>query len=439
MTDIAAIKSRLSDPREVARLLGLRIEQKTRNGVLCRCPVHNNKSGSLWLYYKGGKLRMSCFGCGIYGDAIDLLAAIEGDYKAGLARAEQLAGGSSGRMYVPEPEAPRIDPGVYHELAERILGAGKLDGRAWVREVEGYLAGRRLLELARADGWACLPAFGELQRMADRDTLIAADLARYNQRGEFVLTWGRWRLVIPWRGPDGRITSLQRRRTWEHDADGTEPAKYVFPRGIRPAWPYGCERIGEHGQDDDKARRVPQERGVEYFQRNGETSLDRRQRIASEVAERICLPLQSNARVPNGHCYNGAGIAIVEGAVDALAMRALHPTFVALGLPGIGGWRPEWAKLVEGADLRICLDRGKPDPHGVIPEDRASARIALDCAGRGQETEHVLEWLISRHRRGRTLFCVLCGAPEPWLCRGCGRRRAPEGMDWGKLWERSAR
>lgn len=438
MTDIAAIKSRLSDPREVARLLGLRIEQKTRNGVLCRCPVHNNKSGSLWLYYKGGKLRMSCFGCGIYGDAIDLLAAIEGDYKAGLARAEQLAGGSSGRMYVPEPEAPRIDPGVYHELAERILGAGKLDGRAWVREVEGYLAGRRLLELARADGWACLPAFGELQRMADRDTLIAADLARYNQRGEFVLTWGRWRLVIPWRGPDGRITSLQRRRTWEHDGDGPEPAKYVFPRGIRPEWPYGSERVGEHGFDgkgfivglaQKQALRTRTTRQIDARWRQ-ESNNDHHAGTCDGVGYR------GRDRASEA---NSRKIVIAEGAVDALAMRALHPAFAALGLPGIGGWREDWAKLVDGADLRICLDRGKPDPHGVIPEDRASARIALDCAGRGQETERVLEWLTSRHRRGKTFFCVLCGAPEPWLCRGCGRRRAPEGMDWGKLWERSAR
>jgi DNA primase len=97
MIDIPAIKARLSDPREVARLLGLRVEQPLRNGVLCRCPVHNNKSGALRLQYKGGKLSMNCFGCGIFGDAIDLLAAMEGDSRRGLARAAELAGGAAPR------------------------------------------------------------------------------------------------------------------------------------------------------------------------------------------------------------------------------------------------------------------------------------------------------------------------------------------------------
>jgi hypothetical protein len=163
-------------------------------------------------------------------------------------------------------------------------------------------------------------------------------------------------------------------------------------------------------------------------------------------------------------------------------MRALHPTFAALGLPGITNWRSEWAKLVldacggtwqedgsleqkgsadsnmlrwtnssitmrdasnDGAKgntnvpfafpWRICLDRGKPDQRGLVPEDMASSRIALDLAGRGQEREMVIGWWVSRHRRGRALGCVLCGAPEPWLCRGCGRRRA-KGKDWAEDW-----
>ena len=128
-----------------------------------------------------------------------------------------------------------------------------------------------------------------------------------------------------------------------------------------------------------------------------------------------------------------AKIAIVEGAVDTLAMRALHPSFAAIGIPGINNWRSSWASLVAAADVRYALDRGKPDPHGIVPEDRACARIALDCAGRGQDGERVLEWLISRHRRGKTLFCVLCGAAEPWLCGACGRRRSAA-KDWGEQW-----
>lgn len=188
-------------------------------------------------------------------------------------------------------------------------------------------------------------------------------------------------------------------------------------------------------------------------------------------------------------------VAVVEGAVDTLALRALRPSFAVLGIPGICNWRPSWARLVADADVRYALDRGKPrKSDGVISEDEACARIALDvaqavwqmfgsCQGSSELLHHkpgdfgkqvvlgpdtasltaeyqnveasrnggkaldksgafafpftdlTLEWMLSRHRRGKALFCVLCGAAEPWLCRDCGRRRAPVGMDWGKVWE----
>lgn len=373
MIDIHALKARLSDPREVARLLGLRVEQKLGNGVLCRCPVHNNKSGALRLQVKGGALKMNCFGCGIYGDAIDLIVAMEGDYRRGLERAASLVGGS---VAVPVPvyaEPDRCDPDVYHELATRVLDAGCLDRREWTMPVQDYLGKRGLLELARENGWAALPPLKWLQGLADREALVKAKLARWTDRGEFVATWPAHRLVIPWRGPDGRINALQRRRV----TDGDGP-KYVLPWA--PEWPYGSESI------------------------------------------------------PAGNHY--LRVSIVEGAVDTLAMRALYPSFAALGIPGINGWRASWASLAAGRELRIALDWGKPDPNGIVQEDRAAARIALDCAGRGQETDRVLEWWLSRWRRGRALGCVLCGAGEAWLCGGCGRRRAPAGLDWGGIWQR---
>ena len=167
-------------------------------------------------------------------------------------------------------------------------------------------------------------------------------------------------------------------------------------------------------------------------------------------------------------------------------MRAMHPKFVVLGIPGINNWRSSWVSLVAGHEVRYALDRGKPrKSDGLISEDMACARIALDVAravwqesaalssrwggkyhgdppwqrvndcDQGSVTatggqsgkalgqpgafafpaaEATLDWLISRHRRSKSLFCVLCGAPEPWLCRGCGRRRAPVGMDWGEVW-----
>lgn len=465
--DLSAIKSRLSDPREVVRLLGLKVLQAQRRGVMVACPAHRNRSGALSLRIgDDGTLQCVCYGCGLGkrfgGDILTLLEAIEGDFKRALARAQEMAGGAVGAAYKPEPEPAPLAPDVYHALASRIQEAGKLDGRPWVREIEEYLERRRLLELARADGWACLPWMKWLLDIArdicehfdgshvvprasvaanagafafsPHDLLIRADLAQYNQRGEFVPKFGRWRLVIPWRAPDGRITCLQRRRTWKHNGDGPEPAKYVFPSGIRPEWPYGADSlcIGYESRDRKGVGCGVSSSGYERLRNDAHRPVVGSQRAAATGHV-------GSLSVPNSRAFFPATlVAFVEGAVDVLAMRALHPSFVALGLPGIRGWRSSWAELVVG-EFRVCLDRGKVDRRGLIPEDEAAARVALDCVGRGQETDRVLDWLHRRHREGRALFCALCGAPESWLCRGCGRRRAPDGVDWGKLWERSAR
>jgi len=167
MTDLAAIKTRLSNPREVAAMLGLRVLQKTRNGTMTACPVHGNKSGSLGLRVGAdGTIQAFCFGCGLSGDVLTLLAAIEGDFKRGLARAVEMAGGAVGAPVQAWQAPEKCDPDVYHELATRILDAGKLDGRPWTREVGEYLERRGLLELARADNWAALPSLGWLIQIA---------------------------------------------------------------------------------------------------------------------------------------------------------------------------------------------------------------------------------------------------------------------------------
>ncbi len=478
MLDIPAIKARLSDPREVARLLGLRVMGPQRRGVMVACPIHGNRSGSMSLRNDDGKVRAHCFGCGFHGDIIDLLGAIESDPRRGLARAAELAGGAVPMARVEVVQDERLSEEVYHELAEQILEAGRLDGRAWVREVEAYLAERRLLELARADGWACLPGLKWLLQIAEevcgvypnaskrtgqaarrdnangnrakddafvlvRTLLIRAKLAQYNKRGEFVPTWGRWRLVIPWRGPDGRISALQRRRTWKHvprDDNDPEPAKYVLP--WLPDWPYGSERIGGAYGMSAGDFAIDQISSITTGLRDAHKESES-QVFQSRKAELCAMALESSGVSSRDAAYRLEKVAIVEGAVDTLAMRALHPGFVVVGIPGINNWRSSWAEFVaatckQNLTVRYALDRGKPDPHGIVPEDRACARIALDCAGMGQERDGVLEWLISRHRRGKTLFCVLCGAPEPWLCRGCGRRRAPVGMDWGEVWRGQA-
>lgn len=428
MRDVAAIKARLSDPRELARLLGLKAK-RTRGGVLVPCPAHGNRSGSLGIRRGAdGTIQVRCFGCSLSGDVLSLFAAFEGDFRRGLERAEQLAGGASPVAEVREPEPERLAPELYHELASRILHVGRLNGRRCVREVEAYLASRRLLELARADGWAMLPPLpnllaiarevcekargtGEARRressgraseqtgafaFSAEELLIAAKLARRDEDGGIKGTWAAWRLVIPWRGPGGRISALQRRRTWAwtpREGD-SEPAKYVFPWA--PEWPYGAERFGA-------------------------TSAPAKSFASNEARPRS----QTNRAL------------IVEGAIDVLAARALGRGRVdVLGLPGIGGWRASWAGLTAGRKVLVGLDTGKPRPSdGLVSEDMAAAAVALDCVGKAAEREGIIEAAKARHRAGGGLACVLCGAAGDWLCVGCGRRRA-RGKDWGEDWAR---
>ena len=91
-----------------------------------------------------------------------------------------------------------------------------------------------------------------------------------------------------------------------------------------------------------------------------------------------------------------------------------------VGIPGIGGWRTSWAPLFEGRTVRYALDRGKLNSRGIIEEDRAAARIALDIAGRHEEDPNAEA-------------CSLCGGKEIWLCGFCGRRRSTA-KDWGEQW-----
>lgn len=455
MTNIQAIKARLSDPREVARLLGLRVIGRQRGGVMAQCPIGGGKDGSLSLKVgQDNTLQVYCFGGCVSGDVLSLLTAIEGDFKRGLARAVELAGGAVGAPVEQWQEPEKCDPDAYHELAERILEAGRLNGRAWTVDVGRYLEGRGLLELACGDGWAALPRLKWLLDLAREvcekmcylaykgsankelvaaDTraseksgafsppqlLVAARLAHWGHDGRLRATWGQHRLVIPWCSPEGRIVALQRRVV----APGDGP-KYVLPWS--PEWPYGSEKVGNHEREESRSDRVfegvPRGAAVKYpdarFPRGGRQS---------DIRDGAPL----NGGAASTHFRRGP-IAIVEGAVDTLALRALYPRLLVVGVPGIKGWRASWAKLL-GLDVRIALDRGKPNKQGIIEEDRAAARIALDCVGHVQPDD-LDTWMMRRHKAGKGLFCVLCGREEAWLCGACGRRRAPKGMDWGEVW-----
>jgi DNA primase len=124
----------------------------------------------------------------------------------------------------------------------------------------------------------------------DRESTDRVDTSRF--------AWPHHRLVIPWRGLDGTIDVLQRRRI---DADPDR--KYVFPSGKKPLYPFGIEALA--------------------------SSRD-------------------------------AILVICEGALDVLALHRLNHRaclgVVPIGIPGLGNWRADWARFGKGRWVRIGVD-----------------------------------------------------------------------------------
>lgn len=337
--DIDAIRAALSSPREVAAWLDLK-GRPEGHGFKALCPAHGDRSPSLSLTVGAdGTLRVRCFGCELAGDIFSLVAAVERldvgrDFPAVLEAAARLAGitltgRGDGAAHAPRgpraPLPPPPPPGPpplpderFAEIVAPLLALGRLDTEDEVRErgpsrvcadVCAYLAGRGLLELAIAEGWAALPPPGDAQVSWVEmlvDLFGEADVKRtglvpVSDEGSIVprgFTQAQARLVIPWRRPDGVITTLQRRRL-----DDQKP-KYVSPIGRAPRFPYGVERAA-------------------------------------------AAPL-------------GTPLALVEGAIDTAALRELKrrvgdPVLV-VGIQGVSGWKREWAGLFAHRPAAIALD-----------------------------------------------------------------------------------
>jgi DNA primase len=203
-------------------------------------------------------------------------------------------------------------------------------------DVVDYLRRRGLLEQARAAGWGALPPFSSqaalLHILAEERRYLAEERAAIQQESgcpteapvtrEEVLASGLFsrggfahpeaRLVVPWRRHDGLIVNVQRRRL-----DAGEP-RYVGARGRAFTWPYGVEHV---------------------------------QRATGETT-----------------------IALVEGAIDALALGAIcqerHEDVIVLGVPGTGAWRAAWGQLVRDRVVALGFDN-----------DAAGERLAVQLAG----------------------------------------------------------
>ena len=320
-TEIDAIKAELADPVRVCRLLGLdRGAWKQKGGLHVICPAHADNGPSCSVTRgPDGTLRVRCFACAFAGDVFDLVAAVEGlDRKSAfpevLKAAARLAGVSleEGPRAAPPPAAPtgpeQLDAETFDALVAPLLHLGRLETDDEIAEREGvsaitedviaYLAGRGLLDVARAEGWTALPPLGASQAswVTMLLDLFGPELVARSGLTHHGATFahGEARLVIPWRDAGGRVVTLQRRRL-----DDGKP-KYVFPPGRAAKLPYGLHRLGP------------------------------------------------------------GPIVWVEGAIDAGALQALCSArgerVTVLGIPGVQGWRASWARVCEGREAVLALD-----------------------------------------------------------------------------------
>jgi len=360
--DAAAVRAALADPEAVAAALGLcdgpqgwgRGAGWTRvaGGVLVQCPVHGDHTPSCSITRgPDGTLRVRCFGCDLAGDALHLVAAVYSlDARANFVRVLEHAAHLAGvRLSTPGERAPvappprrapppaslqplapaGLAPDVFAALVRALLAAAPLDGPHGA-DVRAYLDARGILAAARADGWGALPA-SEAARGDVRARVVAAvgveaweasGLAHPHDSARWC--WGSsHRVVIPWRSAEGEPVWLQRRAVGRVDG-----ARYVAPGGTSPAAPYGAHQLAALALD--------------------------------------------------------APVALVEGAVDALALRAAcevdgSPVAV-LGLPGVKGWRRPWGALLAGRPVALALD-------GDAAGDAAAEHMARELAGIASKVE----------------------------------------------------
>ena len=331
----ADVRRSLVDPvRLCAALRLLGGAQRQARGVLIRCPSHGERNPSCSVTLgPDGTIRVRCFACDFAGDALTLVALVERldlrrDFGSVLREAARIAGidvddDGGPRSFVPPPPAQRVedvaaaDVVPFSAIAAPLLHLGRLDDGPVARDVAAYLRARGLLDEARADGWAALaPDAASLLLETFDEHAIRAGLVTHTR----TFRHPENRLAIPWRDRAGSVVTLQRRRL-----DGGDP-KYVFPPGRAARDPYGVELLADAPAD--------------------------------------------------------APLAFVEGAIDVLALRVLFrlrgAAVVALGIPGVTGWRESWAALARGRAVLVATDA---DQAGEQAAERiASATRAAGAA-----------------------------------------------------------
>lgn len=130
MVDLAPIRARLSNPLEVAGLLGLKVSRSSSRksrSVFVLCPEHRDREPSCSLSVaESGDLRAKCFACGWSGDVFGLVASVRGlnrrtEFATVVREAAELAG-IEAKGWAPPRRAKRNSPDdLVPRLAHRIL------------------------------------------------------------------------------------------------------------------------------------------------------------------------------------------------------------------------------------------------------------------------------------------------------------------------------
>lgn len=400
--DTAELRRRLADPLDLVRALGLEkgCQRISAGRILVRCPAHADDTASCSILYRQEDQTVSvkCFGCDLSGNVFHLIAAarkldVQRDFPRVLDEARRMAGVAPRVSAAPEPREARPQLKVVGPTAEERRFSASAEALLWhtpLCDLEGTgcavaasLAFRGLLDEARADGWGVLP---RAQRGVDADgepcvdnaetpLLLALDEANALPGLRWLCAPQGWqhpdhRLLIPWRGPGGRLWTLQRR--WvatDGDTAASPPklgsrtvGKYLFPptSSLNPsgAWCYGWDRA-EAGDFEE--------------------------------------------------------LWLCEGAVDVLALRALNRrgelragggerSMVALGLAGLQAWgkvREDVLALARGRRCFLALDSDEPadkaaDAIGPELHRAAASRVQRVRPRQGKDWAEWLEKLGQR-------------------------------------------
>ena len=218
--DPKAIKSALADPERVLGLLGLLDGAKRQaHGFLVLCPWHSERTPSCSVKLASdGTIAAHCFGCGVGGDVLSLVAAARGlDTRRDFARvvelAADLAGGSWDGYRPPVRRAgpvPRLPPPVKSVGALWSASKPVTDDPDLARQLLGRCLDPAIIEdldLAR-----CLPSSGTLPKWA--------------QSGSQPWWGSGHRLLFPLWNVEGNLCSVHARLV---ESGQTERAKGLFP------------------------------------------------------------------------------------------------------------------------------------------------------------------------------------------------------------------